>query len=182
MPRSRDDYDGDDREDDIAISYPLTVRLAAIAWIAFGCLMLLVSMTTCLLRLEMIGAAGEAARQAGAPARGAGPEAVGGVCGSIIQVVFAVAFIGVGIHTALGKARDTLGNAIGSIVFGLLGLGCGGLMIVGGVAMGGAVPIALAIAGGVNVLTGLGLIAVGIMAVVGRGRYLAWRRSLPRNR
>jgi len=76
----------------------------------------------------------------------------------------------VGVQNVLGTARDTLGNATGSIVIGALGMGVEyflplsfhdgpiHLLVVIGAACGG------------------GLIAAGLLALAGRRDYLDWRQ------
>jgi hypothetical protein len=88
---------------------------------------------------------------------------------NIAGLVISVAFLIVGIQTITGKAKDTLGNGIGSIVIGLLN---GAFLVY----VTSALPGALA---GVALLFGapvvLGLIAGGILALAGRARYKEWR-------
>jgi hypothetical protein len=71
--------------------------------------------------------------------------------GLVLAVVIAlvsVAFLYVGVQTVRARARDTLGNGIGSIILGLLAAASGGAT-----------------------LAGLGLISAGILALVARNDY-----------
>lgn len=92
---------------------------------------------------------------------------LGGAGGALILITgliaaFGAVFITVGVKTIRGTAADTLGNGIGSIIFGLL---MGGLSL--DLQHGGA---------------GLALIVAGVLALVGRAGYLAWQASRDRPR
>jgi hypothetical protein len=94
----------------------------------------------------------------------------------LFVVLFYLVFVLVGVQTLLGKAKDTLGNAIGSLLFGLLGAVWYGhsLLTAGGVL--GGVFLVLFLMG---VLQGLALIAAGVAALLARTAYVAWFRSKP---
>ena len=80
-----------------------------------------------------------------------------------------------------GTANDTLGNDSGSILLGLLCLSCGGSDLVS-VARGvGGRPVGVAvISAAVNLLSGVGLLAAGLLALLGRSEYVAWKRRSKR--
>jgi hypothetical protein len=99
--------------------------------------------------------------------RGAAVAVGVGVCGGLLLGLFGAVFVHVGVQSVRGTARDTLGNGIGSIIFGLLNLGSGTLQA-------GAGQV---IQAGVGFLVGAGLIAAGVLALVGRSDYKAWRRA-----
>jgi hypothetical protein len=182
--RDRDDYDDDDDLDDVrkgrpAAAYPSIVGMAAGAWIGFGCLILLSGGANVILQLAL-GANGP--RDPGAAAGQIG----GNICGLAIVLIFGIAFIHVGVQTLRGVAPDTLGNGIGSLIFGLLNLGCGGAVFffagVAGAAVGGAVAVFAFIGAIINLIAGFGLIAAGAMALVGRQPYLDWQSAQRRRR
>jgi len=87
---------------------------------------------------------------------------------SFVAIAIAIAFIVAGVQTISGKARDTLWNGIASIVIGALN--CGLLLFIT-LGMGGLGPVVLL--SGLPVA--LGLIVAGILALVGRAGYRAWR-------
>jgi uncharacterized membrane protein HdeD (DUF308 family) len=96
-----------------------------------------------------------------------------GLCTAVIFGLIGGAFIFVGVQTILGTARDTLGNGIGSIIFGVLNGGAGL----------GYILTREYFASVVSFLCGAGLLASGVLALVGRSQYKAWRRSRrPRRR
>ncbi|HEY2787698.1 MAG TPA: hypothetical protein VGJ05_22260 [Fimbriiglobus sp.] len=149
------DYDEDEFENRRGSPYPVIVRIAAVLWIGFGALGLIGGMI-------QLG-------QAGAQ-RGNGQSTGGPCCGFVI----AIAFIVVGYQTLTGKAKDTLGNGIGSILIGLLYLAIAGVLFA-------AVRVRAQFGGEVNFiavfvgLIGISLILAGMLAIVGRENYKAWR-------
>lgn len=138
-----------------APGYPTTVTIAGIAWIIFGALILL-NLLVLLLLMSGLAAQGQA-----------GAAVAGGVCGGLLLGLFGAAFIFVGVQSVRGTAHDTLGNGIGSIIFGLLNLGSGALQVVGG----------QVIQAGIGFLAGAGLLTAGVLALVGRSDYKAWRKA-----
>jgi len=124
---------------------PGSVKTAAILWIVFGGL----------------GVLGQLFSLMSGGFRGTG----------IFALAVSVAFVVAGIQTISGKAKDTLGNGIGSIVLG--GLGLLALLFVAFSFRGLAVGAILLI-GMVN--TG-GLVLAGILALSGRGGYREWRAA-----
>ena len=161
-PDDRDDWDDRDRDDadDMAEivrdapPFPKTVTVAGIAWIVFGALILLggifflIGLTT---------------------TKRVDPAATGfiGVLATGLFILFGGVFIHVGEQSITGKARDTLGNGIGSIIFGVLNLLAG----IGG-AGSGQIPQAI-----VNFICGAGLLAAGTLVLIDRGGYVRWRRA-----
>jgi len=143
--------------------YPRTVHIAGVIWIVFGSLILLNAAINPLLTFGM--------------AAGGGAQTAGGGCPVVIGVLVGAVFIHVGVQSTRGTAKDTLGNGIGSIIFGLLNGGFGALLLVGAVAAGGTAGLIVGILGGVNLLGGIGLLAAGVLALVGRDEYKAWRRA-----
>ncbi len=139
------------------------MRAAGIIWTIFGGLILLNFAILALILLVLAPAAPPGTRGAAIGATmclGAFLGLIGGV------------FILVGIQTITGSARDTLGNGIGSIIFSLLIGGSGLVTLVGG--RGEAANL---IGGAINVLAGAGLMAAGVMALIGRDQYRAWRQA-----
>jgi hypothetical protein len=126
--------------------YPKVVKIAGIIWIVFGCLNLLsVSAFVFLL------------------VTGLADYAVGRMFGSLLV---SAAFIYVGQQSIRGTAHSTVGNGIGSVLWGSFNLIVGGLQAVPGQIIGV----------GISFLGGVALIAAGILALVGRNDYKAWHR------
>lgn len=169
----RDDYD--DNDDDLSIRretpFPSSVRTAGIVWIVMGALILLNAAIQLLITVA-----------SASTAQGGGSQTVGGMCGVTLLALFGAAFIFVGVQTTRGTAQDTLGNAIGSIIFGLLNGGGGIVAIAGGLALGGGAGAVLVIAGVVSAIAAIALVVAGIVALVGREDYKAWRRANSRRR
>ena len=88
---------------------------------------------------------------------------------NILGLAIAVAFLVCGIQTVMGKAKDTLGNGIGSIVIGLLN---GGFLGYAASNLPSAMAGAMMLFGAPVVL---GLLVGGILALVGRTGYKEWR-------
>jgi hypothetical protein len=102
------------------------------------------------------------------PGRQEKGEAVfGGLCTGLFIGLIGGAFIFVGIQTILGIAKDTLGNGIGSIIFGVLN---------GGAGLGQALTKEY-FQSAVSFLCGIGLLTAGVLALVGRDGYKRWRRA-----
>jgi hypothetical protein len=142
-----DDFDERDRDFGAAPVYPVTVTLAGTVWILFGCLILI--------------------NAAAVLALGLHENMAGGIGVVVLLSLFALAFLFVGVQSVRGTAPDTLGNGAGSIIFALLELGSGVANLNAGQYL----------QAGVGLLLGLGLLAAGILALVGRGEYKAWRRA-----
>lgn len=172
---SRDDHD--DAPEPRA-PFPGGVKAAGIIWIGYGALGLLSAAVN-----FVTGAAAAA---------GGGPEATGRICGVGCIVLFALAFLVVGIQTVRGTAKDVLGNGVGSILFSVLYFGLAAFLLVGGLAAGAANPppgkggapadpntvrtVAL-ITGGMVGFFGLLLLLAGVLALSNRTAYKEWRRA-----
>jgi hypothetical protein len=87
----------------------------------------------------------------------------------VILGLFALAFIFVGYQTLKGTAKDTLGNGIGSILLA----GVGSWNSYGSIMIGQFDLYAI-----ISLLSVVALIVAGILALVGRADYKAWRESL----
>jgi uncharacterized membrane protein YjjP (DUF1212 family) len=135
--------------------YPITVLIAGIAWIGFGGLLLL-SGTIFAFALAFVSG------KSGHP----GDQAVGIAVGVfLVDALFAAAFIYVGIQSVQGTAPGTVGNGIGSIVYGLVNLAFGISEAQKGDVLT-AVSVFIAVAG---------LWAAGALALVGTQDYRRWR-------
>lgn len=153
-----------------AASFPMIVKIAGGIWIAFGGLILLNAIIALVMKFG------------GTPAAGGDGVPGANICGSVLPILFGAVFIMVGFQTIQGKARDTLGNGIGSIIFGMLCGGVGAMAMLGGAILsgeGGAKaelgPLAM-IVGAINTISGAGLLIAGVLALVGRSGYKEWRR------
>jgi hypothetical protein len=98
---------------------------------------------------------------------------------AVFLVIFSLGFVLVGVQTLRGTARDTLGNAVGSLLFGLCAFGYSiwsllplFMLAAAFGALGAGVLILM-----FGMLQGLALLAAGIMALVARADYLAWVKS-----
>lgn len=123
-------------------------------WIVFGTLIVFNGVLT----------AGEAAPNQ--------PRPAGSPCGILIGAVF----IHAGRQNTRGTAKGTVGNGVGSLVFGLLIGGLGAFLMATAFAVR-ALQFELALAGGVNLVSGLGLLVAGALALAGSTDYKAWRKS-----
>jgi hypothetical protein len=142
------------------------VLAAGVIWIVFGSLVLLNFALTMLILLAFT------------PPELRGPIMSGAVCVGLIVALFGGVFIHVGVQSISGTAKDTLGNGIGSIIFGAL---IGGLSLVallgtaavrGGNVGGGVLQAAI------NLVVAAALLAAGVLALIGRDGYRAWRRAI----
>src|SRR5262245_45641031 len=136
--------------------FPGTVLTAGIIWIVFGGLIILNAVGVVLLGLVLVGRG-----------PGAGEMATAIVLVSLIVAVFGAVFLMVGIQSIRGTARATLANGSGSIVFGLIAF-AGALSLIGSNQV---------IQGILSFLSGSGLLAAGVLALVGRSDYRAWRQA-----
>jgi hypothetical protein len=144
---------------------PGRVLTAGIIWILIGGLILVNGLITLVLLMALA-----AAPDAPAAVKG-GFMATGG-CTVLLIALFGAAFILVGVQTVKGTAKDTLGNSIGSLVFGAL-------VIAGGIVN---MTRGEVIQAGIGILAAGGLIAAGVLALVGRADYRAWRQAQQRAR
>jgi hypothetical protein len=129
------------------------VQIAGWIWLVIGSLSLFTNLLTFVLT---------------AP-QGAGSPLFGAIIGAV--------FCHVGLQSVQGKAKDTLGNGIGSLILGLLQGGLGIFLAVGAPLLVGQNVLIAGILGGIAILGGSGLIAAGVLALIGRKRYKAWRRA-----
>ncbi len=152
-----------------APTYPTTATIAGIAWIVLGALILFLNLPLVLLLLTW-----EAPPQPPGQGGALRPEATLGVCVGYFALVGAV-FIYFGVQSVRGTAPGTLSRSIGSITFGLLNIGLGLLYL----AAGALAPQAAArlIYSGAVFLAGAGLVATGVLAMLGRKDYKAWRHA-----
>lgn len=92
-----------------------------------------------------------------------------------------IAFLVCGYQTVTGQSADTRGNAIGSILFGLLQVIVAVVMAIAGVgarAVGGPRPMPPEVMLVVSLVVGVmgaTLITAGVLALAGRQKYLEWR-------
>ncbi len=156
-PLEDDDY-GPDSEFLTAAPFPGTVLAAGVIWIVYGCLVFL-DLVVVLLAIFAVAA--------NAKGDAAGAVVAGTLCGLAFVGLIGAAFLFVGVQSVRGTARDTLGNGVGSIILGLLGLGGVALYA----SLGQFIP-----AGGAAVGGGL-LLTAGVLALVGRSPYKLWRMA-----
>jgi hypothetical protein len=163
-----------DQPEDVPLEAPPipgAVRAAGIIWIVFGGLILL-NFVVQLLVLLTVNPQGQ---------RG-GAFVAGNFCGVLFMGLVGGAFVNAGIQSLSGAAKDTLGNGIGSIAFGVIIGGLAGVLLIGilGATAAGAQPgelmwiVVLALL--INSLAAIGLLVAGILALVGREGYREYRR------
>jgi hypothetical protein len=111
------------------------VRAAGIIWIAFGCLILPFVLPM------------------------SNPASM------FLVAAFGAAFIFVGAQTTSGRARDVIGNGIGSLVFGFSAMTGGATMLPWGAVLS---------------VIGLPLFAAGVCALIGRNEFKNWRLAKDR--
>jgi hypothetical protein len=149
----RDDFDRDDDP-----PFPMVVTIAGIAWIVFGALIISGVL------LLVVSAAGR--RAAGGPV-GGDPNVVALWAPGGCLALFAGAFIFVGVQSVRGTAPGTVGNGLGSIVYALFNVATVALLI----------QQRQFLAAAVGAIFVLGLIAAGVLALVGTSDYREWRRA-----
>ena len=151
----RDEIEKTDKPCHHELERPIAATVASIIWIAFGCFSLL----------------GAGLMMAGFLMVGAADGPVRLIFALLIVLIpcsFAAAFIFVGVQTVRRKARDTIGNGIGSIAIGLLYFAP---MLKRSDSVQG-----VRAAQGLAFLAAL-LVVAGILALAGRSRYKAWRKA-----
>lgn len=141
-PLDYDDPDDDDRRP-ANVPLPSGIKIAGIIWISFGVLGLIAAMFTF------------------AASNGVG------CCGVLTSLVFAI----VGLQTFHGEAKRLLGNAIGSIIFGLL-YGAASIAII---SLNQKIEV-IAV-GALIALFSLSLLVAGFLALVNRADYERWLRA-----
>lgn len=154
----RDDFDDPQGYPASSPPFPGTVTAAGIIWIVFGGIILL-NMVIVVMVLTVF-----AAETRGVPGA-AGAAAAGAICTMLFVGLFGGAFVFVGVQTVRGTARGTLENAIGSLIFGAI------LFVLGVVGLGQGFGVQVLM----NFVYGAGLLAAGVLALVGRDGYMAWR-------
>ncbi len=133
---------------------PITTTAASIIWIVYGtavggvCLVATALVMPAYIVMEEVSLAG----------------ALFAVLLFALLTAFGAAFLYVGVQTIRRRARDTIGNSLGSILLGLFSLKCAS-----GPADLGPDPHLL------HVFIGAMLVLAGILALVGRSRYKACR-------
>jgi len=162
-----DDFDPLDVRLPATPGFPRTVMAAGIIWITVGCLILL---NMLMLLLLTFGPAAEGWREA---------DAARSALMGLLLGLFGAAFIHVGVQSVRGTAHDTLGNGIGSIIFGLLQGGYASTLILGGLALGaalGGAALIIVFLAGISMLASTALLAAGVLALIGRQEYKDWRK------
>ena len=163
MPRS-DEYDDYDdpaaRPDGTGVPFPPGVKAAGMIWIGFGVIGLLGAATLFVFMLVWAG--------------GAGAGGVPVFCAPVCLTLFAIVFLMAGIETVKGKAKGILGNAVGSIFFGVLYLGQAALAVSRGA---GAGMVEVVVGAALFGVLGLALVGAGVFALFGKSDYEKWRRA-----
>jgi len=152
----RESFDEPEAEYEEKPGFPVTVMAAGIFWIVLGAVLVLA------LLIALVGMFMAAQWR-----QEKGEVVFGGLCTGLFIGLIGGAFIFVGIQTILGSARDTLGNGIGSIIFGILNGGAGL----------GQVLIREYFQSAISFICGVGLLTAGVLALVGRDGYKRWRRA-----
>ena len=147
--------------------FPTKVTVAGIAWIVFGGLIVVN-----ILILLVVLAAARGMDRAGAS------EAFGiGVCLSAVLGLFAAGFIFVGVQSVRGTAPGTVGNGIGSLVFGLLNFGPAVALLLRASSPARFPPsVSEYIQAGISSIFALALMVFGILALVAAPEYKVWRQ------
>jgi hypothetical protein len=154
--------------------FPATVRIAGIVWMVMGTVIILNGVWSL-----------------GIPAEGVNANGLnaGVVCAASLALLFGIAFIFVGQQTLRGTAKDTFGNAIGSLFIGIAPLVYGFATLVTGLEAANmpadirnaSLEIAsanvelLIFVGAVYFVSGMGLLTAGTFAIIGRSEYRKWR-------
>lgn len=150
------------------VAFPTVVTIAAIIWLVAGAVALFIAGVNLLLAFG-ISAGGES----GETARGLGEA----VCPSALSLFVGAVFLQVGWQTIKGTAKDTLGNGIGSIIFSLFYWTCG-VTTLGMATKGGGLAVLIGfVIVGLSFLVGIALLVGGVLALVGRPNYKAWRQA-----
>jgi hypothetical protein len=147
------------RLSDGARLFPKSVFIAGITWIVWGCLIVANGALHLLVHVEE------------------GAQVAGGMWNGVLGTLFGEAFLFIGVLSCKGTAKDLLGNAVASIVFGVL-IGCYGTWLIsGGKAVQGGLgeEITNGILGLASLLCAFGPLAAGVLALRGRQKYKDWR-------
>jgi tellurite resistance protein TehA-like permease len=141
-------------ESPLELRFPRTVLIAGIVWIVFGGILLVVFLA--FVFDKFLGHHRRAHR-----------VEFETVIASLLLATIGAVFIRMGVRSVRGTASDSLGYGSVSAVFGFLYIGCGLLIAEGAEYM--------AAAGGL--FLGSSLLTAGILAIVGRSAYKAWREK-----
>jgi hypothetical protein len=164
----------------VRMEYPRSVWAAGVIWFIAGVLILVATLVNL-----VVGMALTSAQAPGAQVVAATPPG-GSICALLFGVFMGAVFIHVGEQSVNGTAKDTLGNGVGSMIFAMLNGVWGVLIILFAAAvwrfLSRTAGILLAAIGGLNALSGLALLVAGILALIGRADYKAWRRAQKRSR
>jgi hypothetical protein len=138
-------------------AFPILVKVAGIIWIIYGCLAL-AAMSLNVAMFALSTPANERQRDDLIAAATCSVCCVGPV---------AAVFILVGYQSIRGTANDTLGNGIGSIIFGALGFASGITLTLAAQLFQAAMVLAFAAL----------LISAGVLALIARSDYRLWRQA-----
>ncbi len=130
---------------------------AGVLWVAYGVLQIGLVVLWAVL-------AARAGDQPVSPAAGLG-------------LLFGIAFGYIGYRTATGAAGDTIGNGVGSLLFGLYNAAVAGVILFAVSAGQLVAPSRAAVLVGawMAVLFAAMLLSAGVLALAGRSEYRAWR-------
>jgi hypothetical protein len=179
--RRRDEDEEDDDRFDARTEFPRSVWAAGVIWIIFGGLILLITLVNVVANLALTPSA-PPGTPAGAQGAAAAAQGTGLVCTLLFGAFVGGVFVHVGVQSVNGTAKDTLGNGVGSMIFALLYGGWAVVALLAALVVGGTLGIILVIGGGVNIISGVALLIAGILALIGRADYKAWRRAQKRSR
>ena len=170
-----DDYDTDDeRIESDPPQYPKMLRVAAYIWITIGILLpvfAIIEMVALFVVARNNGAGDQAYTQLGS-----------GTCRFLIVLLVGLVFLNVGRTTLSGKAKDTMGNGVGSLILASIGgVVCVALILAslvvindGRVAVLGMIALGL---GALNSIMAIALFAAGVIAIVNQVPYKEWRKG-----
>ena len=164
--RDDDEYEDDDEEPEAEERprLPGVVKAAGWIWIGIGCLHLFSAVLTVVMMYTKGGGR-------------IGGSLAGGLCPSVLGF----AFLWCGRQSLSGKAQDTLGNAIGSLVLGSLQLGLAMIALVvastGQVVRNRQLNLTTDLVLIISFMSFFGtlLIVAGVFALIGRRAYSEWR-------
>ena len=149
--------------------FPGVVKFAGVVWILFGCAVLTVSfLGLALIVLLMIADLNRSDLIA---------YFMGALCQVTLWLFFGGVFLFVGIQSARGRATDTLGNGIGSILIGFLSGAWGAYHLNQFITGEVQYMVRQLLFFGIGLSGFMALFFAGLMALAGRKRYKAWRRE-----
>ena len=157
LPRKADYARGARGAESTAGKCPGTVTTAGVIWIIVGAMILINLVVILTSRFAFSDPASEEVR------------ATAGVLVALFLGFVGGVFIHVGVQSIRGTAKDTLGNGIGSMIFGVL-------EVVSAFTQEGQLGKAVHIA--TALLFAATFFIAGIFALIGRTEYKAWRRRL----